>query len=161
MGISSFASNINIPLKIPFQNYFLGILYILKFQLTGTCSCPRLNNCCGAWEGWNPVNWFNHTSWVAIVTPTDRPKSVRNPCVIEVFGGVLCCHVAFWILMAFVIGLSRISSFFLKNSKELLEHLKSPNFNHITSIKSFNFSNIYSRFILVDNIFVVFAGKIF
>ena len=28
----------------------------------------------------------------------------------------------------------------LKNSKELLEHLKSPNDNHITSIKSFDFS---------------------
>ena len=26
---------------------------------------------------------------VAVVTPTDRPKSVRNRCVIEVFGGVL------------------------------------------------------------------------
>ena len=50
-------------------------------------------------EGWNPVNWFNHTSWVAIVTPTDRPKSVRNRCVIESFDGVfLCCHVAFWLL---------------------------------------------------------------
>ena len=35
---------------------------------------------------------------VTAVTPTDRPKSVRNCCVIEVFGGVfLCCHVAFWI----------------------------------------------------------------
>ena len=33
------------------------------------------------------------------VTPTDRPKSVRNRCVIEVFGGVfLCCHDVFWIL---------------------------------------------------------------
>ena len=32
----------------------------------------------------------------------------------------------------------------LKNSKELLEHLKSPNFNHITSIKSFDFSTFYS-----------------
>ena len=31
---------------------------------------------------------FNHTSWMAVVTPTDRPKSVRNRCVIEVFGGV-------------------------------------------------------------------------
>ena len=28
----------------------------------------------------------------------------------------------------------------LKNSKELLEHLKSPTFNHVTSIKSFDFS---------------------
>ena len=34
------------------------------------------------------VNWFNHTSWVTAVTPTDRPKSVRNSCVIKVFGGV-------------------------------------------------------------------------
>ena len=33
---------------------------------------------------------FNHTSWVAIVTLTDRPKSARNRCVIEVFGGVFC-----------------------------------------------------------------------
>ena len=33
---------------------------------------------------------FNHTSWVAIVTPTDRPLSVRNRCVIEVLGGVVC-----------------------------------------------------------------------
>ena len=31
----------------------------------------------------------NHTSGVTAVSPTDRPKSVRNRCVIEVFGGVL------------------------------------------------------------------------
>ena len=31
----------------------------------------------------------NHTSWVAILTPTDRPKSARNHCVIEHFSGVL------------------------------------------------------------------------
>ena len=24
----------------------------------------------------------NHTSWVAVVTPTDRPKSIRNRCLI-------------------------------------------------------------------------------
>ena len=46
-----------------------------------------LLDCCGFWEGWDPVNLFNHTSWVAIVTPTDRPKSVRNRCFIEDFGG--------------------------------------------------------------------------
>ena len=34
------------------------------------------------------VNRFNHISWVTAVTPTDRPKSVRNRCVIKVFGGV-------------------------------------------------------------------------
>ena len=32
----------------------------------------------------------------------------------------------------------------LKNSKELLEHLKSPNFNNITSIKSFDFSTLFT-----------------
>ena len=32
----------------------------------------------------------------------------------------------------------------LKNSKELLEHLQSPNFNHTTSIKSFDFSTLYT-----------------
>ena len=32
----------------------------------------------------------------------------------------------------------------LKSSKELLEHLKSQNFNHITSIKSFDFSTLYT-----------------
>ena len=63
-----------------------------------------------------PVKPVNHTSWVAVVTPTDRPKTVRNRCVIELF-------VAFFVLSlcpfdisvgvgAFVIGLSQISSFF-------------------------------------------------
>ena len=32
----------------------------------------------------------------------------------------------------------------LKNSKELLEHLQSLNFNHITSIQSFDFSTLYT-----------------
>ena len=41
---------------------------------------------------------FNHTSQVAIVTPTDHPKSACNRCVIEVFGGVFvlsCCFLDF------------------------------------------------------------------
>ena len=32
----------------------------------------------------------------------------------------------------------------LKNSKEILEHLKSPNFNNITSINSFDCSTLYT-----------------
>ena len=36
-----------------------------------------------------PVNQVNHTSMVAVVTPTDRPKSVRNRCVIELFCDVV------------------------------------------------------------------------
>ena len=38
---------------------------------------------------------FNHTSWMTVVTPTDRPKSVRNRCVIEGFGGVFVCPFVF------------------------------------------------------------------
>ena len=44
-----------------------------------------------------PVNQVNHTSSVAVVTPTDRPKSVRNRCVIELFKGVVCVvTLPFW-----------------------------------------------------------------
>ena len=35
-----------------------------------------------------PVNQVNHTSWVAVVTPTDRPKSVRG--LIQLFCGIVC-----------------------------------------------------------------------
>ena len=45
------------------------------------------------------VNLFNHASGVTAVTQTDRPKSVRNRCVIKVLGGVLCCHHALWIFL--------------------------------------------------------------
>ena len=44
-----------------------------------------LHNCCGWWEGWAPVNRFNHTRWVAENTPTDRPKTVFNRFVIKLF----------------------------------------------------------------------------
>ena len=37
-----------------------------------------------------PINKVNQTSWVTVVTPTDRPTSVRNRCVIELFCGVVC-----------------------------------------------------------------------
>ena len=35
----------------------------------------------------------------------------------------------------------------LQNSKELLEHLQSPNFNHITNIKSFDFFDPLQAFL--------------
>ena len=57
----------------------------------------------------------NHTSWVAVVTPTDRPKSVRNRCLIELFVALfvlsLCPFDISVGVGAFVIGLSQISSF--------------------------------------------------
>ena len=64
-------------------------------------------------EGWAIIN----TSVVVVVTLTDRPKSVRNLCEIEVFGGgffVLSrCFLKFSVgVGTFVIGLSQIFSFF-------------------------------------------------
>ena len=63
-----------------------------------------------------PVNQVNHTSWVAVVTPTDRPKSVRNHFVIKLFCGVVSVVTLPFDISAgvgaFVIGLSQISSFF-------------------------------------------------
>ena len=47
--------------------------------------------------GWWARKPVNHTSWVALVTPTDRPKSVRNRCLIELFCGVVCVvTLPFW-----------------------------------------------------------------
>ena len=62
-----------------------------------------------------PVNQVNHTSWVAVVTPTDRPKSVRKRCLIEHFVALfvlsLCPFDISVYVGAFVIRLSQISSF--------------------------------------------------
>ena len=41
------------------------------------------------------INWFNHISWMTVVTPTDRHKSVRNRCVIV----LLRRFCAFWIFL--------------------------------------------------------------
>ena len=44
--------------------------------------------------------------WVAVVTPTDRLKSVSNRCVIEVFRGVFVlslCFVMFSVGVSFLI----------------------------------------------------------
>ena len=37
-----------------------------------------------------PVNLLTTPVEWPVVTPTDRPKSVRNRCVIELFCGVVC-----------------------------------------------------------------------
>ena len=56
---------------------------------------------------------------VPAVTPTERPKSDRNRCVIEVFGSVFMMSSYFLDFSvgvgAFVIGMSQISSFFSFN----------------------------------------------
>ena len=53
---------------------------------------------------------------MAVATPTDRPKSVRNHCVIKGFGGIFVLSRWFLVFSVgvgfFVIELSQISSFF-------------------------------------------------
>ena len=78
--------------------------------------CPFDNTAVAGTGKVGPINHVNHTSWVAVVTPTDRPKSVRNRCVIELFVALfvlaLCPFDISVGVGAFVIGMSQISSFF-------------------------------------------------
>ena len=86
-----------------------------------SCSAVFIS-CLGTWlvGRWarKPVN---HTSWVAVVTQTDRPKSVRNSCLIELFCGVVCIVLCPFDISvgvgAFVIGLGQISSFLSSSSE--------------------------------------------
>ena len=69
---------------------------------------------CGKWEGWALKLQVNNTGWIAVVTQAERPKSVRNSCVIEricsVFVSSHLCIVCR--LGVFVIRLYQISSLF-------------------------------------------------
>ena len=88
----------------------------------------------GEWEGW-ARKLVNHTSWVAVISPTDRPRSVRHRCVTVLFGGVvvlsLCPFDSSVGIRAFVIGLSQISSIFLF---QLL---------HVTEFFGHEYSNVH------------------
>ena len=69
---------------------------------------------------------------MAVVTPNNRPKSVRHRPVIEVFGGVFVLSRCFLDVSvgvgASVIGLSQISSFFS------LYYINVPNYRKLTRI---------------------------
>ena len=49
--------------------------------------------------GWDPINPFNHTSLVAVITPNDSPKSVHKSCVIKILVVFFCRHIAVWIYL--------------------------------------------------------------
>ena len=83
---------------------------------------------------WDPVNRFNHTSWMVVVTATDRPKSVHNRCEFEVFFflALLCYQfsVEFSVgIGAFVIGLNQISFFFSFSQQEHFQAIPVVVFN--------------------------------
>ena len=93
------------------------VVYIRRFIYTFLNVCPFDYTAVEVSGKVGPVNQVNHTSWVAVVTQTDRHKSVRNRCVIELFCDVVCVvTLPFWHFCfdvgAFVIGLSQISSLF-------------------------------------------------
>ena len=64
------------------RRYIYKILNVCPFDYTAVAGSGKVG----------PVNQVNHTSWVAVVTPTDRPKSDCNLCLIELF--VACFHFA-------------------------------------------------------------------
>ena len=105
-----------------FMTYLLFLLLVLSlhkrvlfFFFFTNFYVSVLHGYCGSWEGWVPINRFNHTSLRAVVTQTDRPKSERNCCVFEVLVAFLCGQlvVEFSVgIGVFVMGLNQISFFF-------------------------------------------------
>ena len=69
-----------------YKEVYLQILNCVSFWLHGCCGSGKVGS----------VNQVNHTSWVTVVTSTDRPKSFRNRYVIELFCGVGCVSLSFW-----------------------------------------------------------------
>ena len=92
------------------------VVYIKRFIYKVLSMCPFDYTAIAESGKVGPVNQVNHTSWVAVVTPTDRPKSVHNRCVIELFVALFVlsfCPLDISVdVGTFVIGLSQISSFF-------------------------------------------------
>ena len=94
------------------------------------------------------VRWarkpVNHTSWMAVVTPTDRPKSVRNRCLIELFCGVVCVvTLPFWYFCWCRGFCHRTGSdllYFFSKTKELTWR-----YNHCCT------NNIVSRWTFIDS----------
>ena len=74
------------------------VVYIRRLIYKFLNLCPFHDRAvAGSWKV-GPVNQVNHTIWVAVVTLTDRPKSVRNRCVIELFVALFvlsCCLLTF------------------------------------------------------------------
>ena len=69
------------------RRFIYRFLNVCPFDYTAVAGCGKVG----------PGNQVNHTSWVAIVTPIDRPKCVRNRCVTELFCGVVCVvTLPFW-----------------------------------------------------------------
>ena len=101
----------------------LFVVYIRRFIYKFLNVCPFDYTAVAGSGKVGPVHQVNHTSLVAVVTPTDRPKSVRNRDVIELFLALfelsLCpfdISVGVWVIVR---GLSQISFFLVHLSRRL------------------------------------------
>ena len=65
-----------------------GIILWMDFWFEIMLGCKASMSVIGEFDFQKWAKFCFYTSWVAIVTQTDRPKLVRNRCVIEVFGSV-------------------------------------------------------------------------
>ena len=73
------------------------VVYIRRFIYKFLNVCPFDYTVVAGSGKVGPINQVNLTSWVAVVTPTDRPKSVRNRCVILLICIVVCVvTLPFW-----------------------------------------------------------------
>ena len=73
------------------------VVYIRRFIFKFLNMCPFDYTAVAGNGKVGPVNQVNHPSWVAVVTLTERPKSVRNRYVIELFCEVVCvATLPFW-----------------------------------------------------------------
>ena len=70
------------------------VVYIRRFIYKFSNVCPFDYTAVAGNGKVGPVNQVKQTSWVAVVTPTDRPKSVRNLCNRTFLWRCLCCHFA-------------------------------------------------------------------
>ena len=68
------------------SRFIYKVLNVFPFDYTAVAGSGKVG----------PVNQVNHTSWVVVLTPTDRPKSVHNRCVIELF-----CSVVYVVALLF------------------------------------------------------------
>ena len=105
-----------------------------------------------------PVKPVNHTSLVAVVIPTDRPKSVGNRCVIELFCCAVCVDtLPFWHFYwcrGFCHRTVQISSFF-SDVKNLSVVHSVRYWDHWLSLHGHMFSNSKEprKSIIMSNIF--------
>ena len=89
-------------------------LYLAVYLLIFKCLSFGLHGDLGNWEGWALKPQDNYTGWMTVVTPADRPKSVRNSCVIERICSIFVSFHLFILCRSevFVIRLRQISSLF-------------------------------------------------